>query len=60
MYMIGMLKNGDVIDYIFLGVWGAETIMEQVFQIILLPKVFEWAENAEFLDNDVEKEEDDE
>lgn len=54
MYMIGMLENGDVLDYIFLAVWGAETIMEQVFQIILLPKVFEWAEDAEFLDNDAE------
>mmetsp|Transcript_817 Transcript_817/g.1228 ORF Transcript_817/g.1228 Transcript_817/m.1228 type:complete len:103 (-) Transcript_817:144-452(-) len=57
-YLIGVLENGGLIDWVFLGVWGAETIMEQVFQISLLPKVFDWAENAEFLDNDVKKEED--
>ena len=31
--------------------------MEAVFQIVTLPKVFEWAENAPILDNDVKSEE---
>lgn len=52
--MTGILDNGDLMDFIFLGVWGALTVLEQVFQLILLPKVFEWAEEASTLSNDVE------
>ena len=53
-YLTGILDNGDLMDFIFLGVWGALTVLEQVFQLILLPKVFEWAEEAATLSNDVE------
>ena len=55
--MIAMLDTGDAFDYIMLAFWGAETVFEQLFQIILLPKVFEWADTAPILDNDVQKEE---
>ena len=57
LYMIAMLDTGDAFDYIMLAFWGAETVFEQLFQIILLPKVFEWADTAPILDNDVQKEE---
>ena len=57
-YLTGILDNGDFMDFVFLGVWGAITVLEQVFQLILLPKVFEWAEEASILANDVEDDDD--
>jgi len=59
MYMMAVLDGaGDLMDWIFLGVWFFETVFEQVFQIILLPKVFDWADSAEILENDTAFEED--
>lgn len=42
----------------FLAFWAAETIVEQIIQIMLLPKVFDWANTAPIKDNgEVEEEE---
>lgn len=56
MMLMSVLEGGKVLDWIFLLVWAAVTVVEAVFQISLLPQVFEWAESAPILANDVKKE----
>ena len=60
MMLMSVLEGGKVIDWIFLAVWAAVTVVEAVFQISLLPQVFEWAETAPILSNDVKKEDEEE
>ena len=60
MMLMSVLENGKVLDWIFLAVWAAITVIEAVFQITLLPSVFDWAENAPILSNDVKTEGDEE
>ena len=60
MMLMSVLDGGKVLDWIFLLVWAAVTVVEAVFQITLLPQVFEWAESAPILANDVKKEDEEE
>ena len=57
MMLMAVLSGGKVMDWIFLAVWAFVTVIEAVFQITLLPSVFDWAENAPILSNDVKTEE---
>ena len=46
-YLIAVLDfDGGLLDWIFLAIWAAVGITEQVFQIVLLPRVFDWAYTA--------------
>ena len=52
MYLMSILDlDGGVLDWIMLAVWFSLTVFEQILQIILLPKVFDWAYTAPIIDN---------
>ena len=55
LYLTFALDGGRVIDLVFLAVWFALTVVEEVIQLLMLPKVYEWAEDASILSNDVEE-----
>ena len=58
MYLISILDfDGGVVDWIFLAVWFCLTVGEQILQIVLLPKVFDWAYTAPTIDNGKSEEE---
>ena len=42
--------------YVWIAIYGAVTIFEMIIQITVAPRIFEWLESAETLDNDEPKE----